>query len=79
MSLVSDTNLDNVSNVEPEKGNRSTKVVPGQQRRGRRKAVGDGIVFGEHPLKGKKCGGVTTSGRCTIKRLVSLNEAMFDV
>ncbi|KAJ8423038.1 LOW QUALITY PROTEIN: hypothetical protein Cgig2_002584 [Carnegiea gigantea] len=78
-SFVSNTDLDNVSDIEPEKGNRSTKVVPGQQRRGRRKAAGDGVVFGKHPLKGKKCGGVTTRRRSTIERVVSLNEAMSDV
>ncbi|KAJ8419896.1 hypothetical protein Cgig2_016343 [Carnegiea gigantea] len=72
--LASDTDLDNVSH-----GNRGTKVVPGQQRRGRRKVAGDGVVFGEHPLKGKKCGSVTIRGRYTIEHVVSLNEAMSDV
>ncbi|KAJ8428199.1 LOW QUALITY PROTEIN: hypothetical protein Cgig2_031476 [Carnegiea gigantea] len=76
MSLVSETDLDNVSDVKPEKGSRSKKVVPG---RWRRKAVGDGVVFGEHSLKGEKCGGISIRGRCTIKHVVSLNKAMSDV
>jgi len=59
VSLMSETDLDDISDVELEKGNISKKVVFGQQRRGRRKDAGDGMVFGEHPLKGEKCGDVS--------------------
>ncbi|KAJ8422094.1 hypothetical protein Cgig2_000596 [Carnegiea gigantea] len=79
VSLVSKMDLDSVSDVEAYKGSMSKKVVSGQLKRGRRKATGDGVVFGDHPLKGEKCGGVTIREKCTIERVVSLNEAMSDV
>ncbi|KAJ8425538.1 hypothetical protein Cgig2_021343 [Carnegiea gigantea] len=40
-------------------------------RRGRKKASGDGVVFGEHPLKREKCPGASIRDRCTIEHVRS--------
>ena len=72
---MTERDLENVSDVKSENANKNKKFVPEQQRRGRKKAAGDGVVFGEHPLKGENCPSASLRGRCTIERVVSLNEA----
>ena len=46
------------------------------RRGGGRKAVGNGVVRGEHPLKGEKYGGVSVRGRCALDCVVSLKKSM---
>jgi len=76
MSLVSGSKLENLSEAETEKDSRSKKVVPGERRRRRRKAVGDGVVIGEYPLKSEKCEAVSVEGRCALERVVSMKKSM---
>ena len=52
--LVSELNLESASDLESDKTNRNKKVVPGVQMRRRQKVAGDGVVFREQSLKGKK-------------------------
>ena len=57
-------------------GGRRKKVVRCEERRLRRKAAGDGVVHGGKPLDGEKGRVVTVKGRCTLDRLVTLNNSM---
>jgi len=52
------------------------KVVPGQERKLWRKAKGDGVIDMGEPMNVEKGRGVSIRGRCTLKRVVSLNKGM---
>jgi len=52
------------------------KVVPGQERRMRRKVAGDGVVIAGPALKGNTSTAVSIRGRCMLERVVSLNKRM---
>ena len=57
LSMSLESSLEGVSRGETGRGSGRKKVVPGQERRGRRQAAGDEVVRGEHPLKGENAGG----------------------
>jgi len=69
--------LKGVSQGKTERDSASRKVVPVHQRRGRQKAADDGVVRGEHPLKGEKCDGVSIRGRCAPDQVVSMATKKF--
>jgi len=73
VSLVFETELENVSDVELDKVNGNKKAIPREHIRGKRKAAGDGVVFTEHHLENHPkvlfiCYG-TEHGTCTCEVL----------
>jgi len=56
--------------------NTTKKVIPSQERRLRRKALGNGVVVVGQPLKWKNGRGASIRFRCTLECTVNLNRSM---
>ncbi|KAJ8430269.1 hypothetical protein Cgig2_030668 [Carnegiea gigantea] len=78
VSLVDKSELESEAEMKSGEVGMRKKGVPRQDRRQRKKVIGDGGVLGGHPLKGAKGKCVSIRGRCILECIVSMNDRLSD-